>query len=79
MIKMCCDRCGKDIEETTYYTVRIYGNDIYPKEDHTVATSTAIQNIQTNSMWLFNNEKQYCEQCKNKIEKFIEGDGNDEL
>ncbi len=72
MIKMCCDRCGKDIEGTTYYTVRIYGNDIYPKEDYSVTTATAVQNSHTNLMALFNREKQYCRACKDEIEKFIE-------
>ena len=71
MIKMHCDRCGKEIEGTTYYTVRIYGNDINPKSDYSVATATAIQNSNTNLMALFNAEKQYCKQCRDEIETFI--------
>lgn len=71
MIKMHCDRCGKEIEGTTYYTIRIYGNDTNPKNDYSVTTATAIQNSHTNLMALFNAEKQYCEHCKNEIENFI--------
>ncbi|MBO5828807.1 MAG: hypothetical protein J6R59_10220 [Paludibacteraceae bacterium] len=72
MIKMHCDRCGEEIKGTTYYTIRIYGNDINPKNDYSVTTATAIQNSNTNLMALFNAEKQYCEDCKEDIEYYID-------
>lgn len=71
MIKMCCDRCGEEIKGTTYYTVRIYANDINPKDDYSVTTATAIQNSSANLMALWNAEKQYCKQCRDVIETFI--------
>ena len=71
MIKMHCDRCGEEIKGTSYYTVKIYAEDINPKVDYAVTTSTAIQNMNTNMMALFNSSPQYCEKCKNEIEKFI--------
>ena len=71
MIKMICDRCGKEIEGTTYYTIKIHADDIIPKQDNTIALATALQNLETNISALFNTKKQYCEKCKNEIEAFI--------
>ena len=71
MIKMICDRCGKEIKGTTYYTIKIHADDINPKHDGTIALATALQNLETNTSVLFNAKKQYCEDCKNEIEKFI--------
>lgn len=66
MIKMHCDRCGKEIKGTTYYTISIYAEDI-----ETVAYATAVQNIQTNTLAMFNAKKQYCKDCRDEIEMFI--------
>lgn len=71
MIKMHCDRCGEEIEGTTYYTISIHADDINPKQDGTIALATALQNLETNTSALFNAKKQYCEKCKNEIEAFI--------
>lgn len=71
MIKMICDRCGKEIKGTTYYTISIYADDISPASDGTVAYTTAIQNFQTNTLAMFNVKKQYCKDCIDKIEAFI--------
>lgn len=71
MIKMICDRCRKEIEGTTYYTIRIHADDINPKQDGTIALATALQNLDTNTSVLFNAKKQYCEKCKEDIEAFI--------
>jgi hypothetical protein len=71
MIKMYCDRCGKEIKGTTYYTISIYADDINPKTDYTVYTDTAIQNMSTNMMVLFNSKPQYCKDCRDEIEAFI--------
>ena len=71
MIKMICDRCRKEIEGTTYYTIRIHADDINSKQDGTIALATALQNLETNTSVLFNAKKQYCKKCKEDIEAFI--------
>ena len=71
MIKMICDRCGKEIEEATYYTVSIYAEDINPKPEYAVTTAaTAIQNL-SNAFTVFNAKPQYCKKCRDEIEAFI--------
>lgn len=71
MIKVYCDRCGKEIEGTTYYTISIYAEDINPKTEYAVYTETAIQNANTNIEILFNTKPQYCKKCRDEIEEFI--------
>lgn len=73
MIKMICDRCGKEIEGTTYYTVSIYAEDINPTSTKTVTYTTAVQNVNTNMKALFNSKPQYCKKCRDEIEEFIKG------
>ncbi len=70
MIKMICDRCEKDIEGTSYYTVSIYAEDINPIENIKSFT-TAVQNLSENMGKVCKPERCYCEKCKNEIEKFI--------
>ncbi len=70
MIKMVCDRCGKEIEGTTYYTVSIYAEDINPKTEYRVYVDTAIQNLNT-AMISLNTKPQYCKKCRDEIEEFI--------
>lgn len=71
MIKMICDRCGKEIEGTTYYTVSIHASDINPKpEDAITSTATAVQNL-ANAFSILNVKPQYCKRCRDKIEEFI--------
>lgn len=70
MIKMVCDRCGKEIEGTTYYTVSIHAEDINPKTNYRVYTDTTTLELST-SMMLLNTQPQYCKECKDKIEAFI--------
>lgn len=70
MIKMHCDRCGEEIEGTSYYTIDINAMDINPKNGPTVTMSTAIQKL-ANAMSVVNGKPQYCKKCKDDIEKFI--------
>ncbi len=71
MIKMICDRCGKEIEGTTYYTVSINAADINPKPEYAVtSTATAVQNL-ANAFSVINAKPQYCKRCRDKIEEFI--------
>lgn len=71
MIKMICDRCEREIEGTTYYMVSIHAADINPKVDYRVSAETAVQNVNTNVMALFNAKPQYCKKCRDEIEAFI--------
>lgn len=71
MIKMHCDRCNKEIEGTTYYTISIHADDINPKAEYTVCADTAVQNMSTNMMALFNSKPQYCKKCRDEIVAFI--------
>lgn len=71
MIKMHCDRCGKEIKGTTYYTINICAEDINPAPVKTVTYTTAIQNLQTSTLTMLNVQKQYCKLCKDDIERFI--------
>lgn len=68
---ICCERCKRRIEGSTYYTIDIYGHDINPTNDNRVAFDTATQNAITNSTKLFDKEKCYCKKCRDSIEKFI--------
>lgn len=70
MIKMVCDRCGKEIEGTTYYTVSIDAKDINPRVERTVSMATGIQNL-SNAFSVLNARPQYCKKCKDEIENFI--------
>ena len=51
-----CDRCKKQCEDTTYYTIDIYANDIKSTGDGSITMKTASQNAQTNTYKLFNQE-----------------------
>ena len=70
MIKMICDRCRKEIEGTTYYTVSIGAADINPRAEPAISASTAIQNL-SNALYAFNARPQYCKKCRDEIEEFI--------
>ena len=71
MVKIHCDRCGKEIEGTTYYTINICAEDINPKTEYTVYAETAFQNCNTAMEMLFNAKPQYCKKCKDEIEEVI--------
>ena len=71
MVKMYCDRCGKEIKGTTYYTINIYAEDINPVPVETVAYATVLQNVNTNISAMFNAKKHYCKDCRDKVEAFI--------
>lgn len=71
MIKMYCDRCGKEIKGSTYYTINIRAEDINPTPVEKVDYATAVQNMEPNILAIFNAKKQYCKDCKDEIEAFI--------
>lgn len=71
MIKMHCDRCGKEIQGTTYYTISFHANDINPANDYTSSFATVCYNLNANAIGAFNSEKQYCKKCIDEIDSFI--------
>lgn len=71
MDKKICDRCGEEIEGTTYYTVDIYGHDINPTHDGRFSAHTFGQNLAENTRKMVMPEQCYCNHCKSEIEIFI--------
>lgn len=71
MVKFLCDRCGGEIDGTTYYYFSIYAGDINPKNYFSVSRTTAEQNVNGNIRQFFEKQKHYCKQCKDEIEQFI--------
>lgn len=70
MIKIFCNRCGKEIEETTYYTVHIGVEDINPTHCYGISAETEIRNL-SNTLIGLKMRPLYCKECKDKIEAFI--------
>lgn len=70
MIKIFCNRCKKEIEGTTYYTVHIGVEDINTTQCYGISTATEIQNL-SNTLIGLKMRPQYCKECKDKIEAFI--------
>ena len=68
---MICDRCGRDISGTTYYTVDISAEDIRPTYDGTRSASTATANCKENLNKLLGAKRQYCKGCIDQIKAFI--------
>lgn len=62
-----CDRCG-NIIKNNYWTI-----DIYQREDSTgrITAKGAINNLLTNSDKITNSEKEYCEECIDDINRYI--------
>lgn len=69
--RFVCDRCGSESSDNTYFTVDIYGHDINPSGDNTVALDTATRNVCTNTSKMFGTEMHYCKSCRDEIENFI--------
>lgn len=72
MIKIHCDRCGKEIKNK-YYTINFNSYDADPQYDYN--TTCYATGYSTNSregvLKMLNSQKMYCEDCKKEIEKFI--------
>ena len=75
MIKIICDRCGKEITGPTYHTINLYSYDTKPQYDY-YATATSICNSSSRQDILatLNCTPIYCKECTDAIEKFIKGE-----
>ena len=80
MVKLCCDRCGKEITDK-YYTINIYSYDVDPEPDYlTACSASAYSNSRESVLRMLNATKMYCKGCKAAIERFmnVNGEPNDE-
>jgi hypothetical protein len=76
MVKIHCDKCGAEIKNK-YYTVNIYGYDTNPQPSITTAYAAAAcasSSTRDDILRILNAQKIYCKDCREKIEKFINGD-----
>lgn len=69
MIKMFCDKCGKEIKGTTYYYIYSRAGDIEPTKSG-ISLSTSAFNTQKR-LEEISKEKVFCPICIDKIIKFI--------
>lgn len=81
MIRYICDRCGRFINSDYYYKININtcNKKTYPDFYYSqlvnnlcVKNSTASSNL--NLVSIREEDRIYCVDCKEKIEKFLEGD-----
>lgn len=80
MVKIYCNRCGKQITGEHYYTINIGKVDINPKYDYSItacaSSLSSIHIVEQSPYEKLSSQVMYCENCKEQIEEFI--DGNDE-
>lgn len=77
MIKLICDRCGKEIKGNICYTIKIKELDLLSsayRSNYLFNESQSISSINSLANIPFENDiPHYCEDCKNKIEKVLKG------
>ena len=74
MVKIHCDRCGREIKEDYYYAINIGKAELNPKYDYTLIAYGAVAFDNTPEKSPFeklSSQKMYCEMCKNDIEYVI--------
>lgn len=79
MVKICCDRCGKQIENR-YYTISFNSYDTDPKDDWcttTACSATGYSGSRDGMLKMLNSQRMYCSQCRSEILKFINNEYND--
>lgn len=76
-IKIVCDRCGKTIDGTTYYTFDIHAEDI--NNQYGVSSFDTISaNINTTFQHIFAGRPCYCKHCIDSINNFIHDSSDQE-
>lgn len=75
MIKIICDRCGKEIKGPTYHTINIYSYDTQPKHDYyATAVDSYVSTSRQDVLATLNCTPIYCKECKDAVDKFIKGE-----
>lgn len=59
MVKIHCDRCGKEIEKT-YYTINIYSYDVDPKPEYTACCADSYSAGRDGALRMLNSVRMYC-------------------
>ena len=65
MIKLYCDRCGREIKGDVFNIKIVYAND---RKDKSIITSCIDDDFQS----FFRNERDYCERCTREIREALE-------
>ena len=65
MIKLYCDRCGREIKGDVFNIKIVYSND---RKDKSIITSCIDDDFQS----FFRNERDYCERCTREIREALE-------
>lgn len=71
MVKLYCDRCGKEIKDK-YLTINFWEYDINARyEISTVADCSLSSYNRTSALQELNSQKMYCKHCIEEVKKFI--------
>lgn len=71
MVKLFCDRCGREIEEGYYYTVNINKTEIRSKSAITELAEAMTSYTRKSPYEELNSHKMYCYKCKDDIERLV--------
>lgn len=76
MVKIHCDRCGKEIFGEHYYTIIIGKAELSPKYEYSIsdcanAINTYSREIEKSPYEKLSSQLMYCEECKDDIEYYI--------
>ena len=74
MVKIHCDRCGKEIKEEYYYTINIGKVDLNPRYDINAfasAISAASHTPEKSPFEKLSAQKMYCKRCADDVEYIL--------
>lgn len=74
MVKIFCNRCGREIIGDHYYTINIYSYDVHPKPADYVTSAdcaNAYSKYDNDILARLNRIEMYCPDCIESIKEFI--------
>lgn len=74
MIRYICDRCGRSINSDYYYKISINTCNKKTYPDSQLVNNLCADNSTNLNLISIKEDRIYCVDCKEKIEKFLEGD-----